>query len=298
MSELELHTSIPCRFSGYHHPFDDADYVVVGVPYDRTSTYRADSRFAPRAIREASSNIETFSLRSNIDLEDIKICDVGDLHIVENASETLRRLESVCREIIKPGKTPIVLGGEHTVSFGAVSAISKDAAVVDFDAHMDLRAEYMGERLSHASVMRRISELFGSDKIFEFGVRAFSKEELEFASKEKVWFMPNTRIRRIGLAEAISDLEERISSFEEIYLTIDMDVLDPAYAPGVGNPEGDGMDPYSLIEATCAICKHKVAGIDLVEVAPNFDHGVTAIQAARILFETICATEKHRKKDQ
>lgn len=295
MSELQLHASHPYHFSGYISPYGSADYVVLGVPYDRTSTYRPGSRFGPQAIREASLNVETFSLRSKLDLADLKMCDVGDIHVVDDVLETLKRVESVSKEIVDAAKTPVVLGGEHTLSYAAIRAIGGDTAVVDFDAHMDLRSEYMGERFSHASVMRRIVELLGADNVLQFGVRAFSKEELQFASIEGVWHISDLELRRIGLAQALAALQERLSGFRKIYVTIDMDVLDPAYAPGVGNPEGNGMDPHTLIEAVCTVCQHKISSIDLVEVTPNYDHGSTAIQAAKVLFEALCAMERNKR---
>jgi agmatinase len=231
-----------------------------------------------------------------MDLKDIKIFDAGDLHIGESIEETLKRLECVTREIVDSGKTPVILGGEHTISYGVIRAIGKNIAVVSFDAHMDLRREYMGEPFSHASTMRRVSEFIGCNKIFEFGVRAFSREEIQFASTKEIWYMPNTRLHRIGLAQAIADLEDRLASFNQVYITIDMDVLDPAYAPGVGNPEGNGMDPNSLIQALCSICRNDVCGIDLVEITPQYDHVSTAIQGARVLFEVLCAIEHNRKQ--
>ncbi len=228
-------------------------------------------------------------------MEDIHIYDAGDLHILESASDTLSRLESVCKEIVADGKVPLVLGGEHTISHGVARAIGKDIAVVDFDAHMDLRSDYMGDQFSHACVMRRISEFIGAHNLFEFGVRAFSREEFAYADSQGVWHMSDTEMRRLRLSQAISNLEQMLSNFQAVYLTIDMDVLDPAYAPGVGNPEGDGMDPLSVIEAVCRVCKSKVVGIDLVEVTPNYDNGSTAVQAARILFEVLCSIERHKR---
>ncbi len=214
---------------------------------------------------------------------------------MESASETLGRLESVCNDIVGAGKVPVVLGGEHTVTYGVVRAIGSNVAVVDFDAHMDLRSDYMGNPLSHACVMRRTSEVVGARNLFEFGVRAFSREELEFARSAGVWYMSNLEIRRVGLTQAITSLQEKLSDFEGVYVTIDIDVLDPAYAPGVGNPEGDGMDPASLIDAVCRVCNNRVVGVDLVEVAPSYDTGSTAAQAARILFETLCSIERRKR---
>lgn len=292
---LKLYTSKERPFSGYSTDFDKADYVVLGFPYDRTSTYRQGSALAPTAIREASNNIETYSLRSNIDIKDIAICDVGNLDVVDSVSETLHRLELCVSDIHNSGKIPIILGGEHTLTYASIKALKNDIGIVDFDAHMDLRDEYMGEKLSHTTFMRRICEDIGADRIVEVGTRAVSKEELKFANKAGVKFYSAYEIRKHG-AQKISDIiNSSLSKFKNRYVTIDIDVLDPAYAPGVGNPEAEGLDTSTTIEILDKILDFDICGIDVVEFCPNYDNGATTSQIVKMLFE-ILATINNKNK--
>ena len=222
---LALYTSREKPFSGYSRDFEQARYVVLGFPYDRTSTYRSGSALAPAAIREASANIETYSLRSNIDVEDLGICDVGDLDVVDDVSETLRRLELSVRDVHNAGKIPLLIGGEHTLTYGSVRGLGGDVAVVDFDAHLDLRDEYMGARLSHTTYMRRLAEEIGAERIVEVGTRAVSKDELRYAKDARVTFYSTLEIRKQG-AGKISDLiNMRLSKFKRRYITIDLSLI-------------------------------------------------------------------------
>jgi len=292
---LKLYTSREKPFGGYSRDFDRARYIVLGFPYDRTSTYRSGSALAPTAIREASANVETYSLRSNIDIEDVEICDVGDLNVVDDVLETLRRLELSVRDIHEAGKVPLVIGGEHTLTYGSVRALKGDIAVVDFDAHLDLRDEYMGEKLSHTTYMRRLAEEIGPDRIVEVGTRAVSKEELEFAKDTGVTFYSVYEVRKQGAARISQLINSKLSKFKTLYITVDLDVLDPAYAPGVGNPEGDGLETFTVIDILEGIVSRNLVGLDLVEVCPNYDNGTTAAQAVRILFEILAAAERRQR---
>jgi agmatinase len=213
-------------FSGYSRPLEGARYVVIGVPYDRTSTFRSGSRFGPSAIRQASLNIETYSLRTGVDIESVPIHDAGDLHIVDDVSDTLRRLRGVTGDVISAGKMPICIGGEHTITLGAVQSLPKNVGVISFDAHGDLRDEYDGGKLSHATVLRRISEVVGTDGIFVCGVRALCREEVEFIEKEQIQHLTPWGLREVGLAKVAERLKEFLSKFQNTYLTIDSDVLD------------------------------------------------------------------------
>jgi agmatinase len=291
----ELFVSHSNVFGGYQRPFEEAKYVVLGVPFDFTSTFRTGARFGPNAIRVASLNIETFSFRSNIDLEDLRIHDLGDLHISTDAEQTLNKLANVVREILKTGKMPIVIGGEHTITMGVLmglnGALSK-TAIVSFDAHLDLRNEYMGYKLSHTTFMRRINEQLKPATILEVGIRAVCKEELEYSKKAKIEFLTTHQIRAMGSGKVIAWLEERLKEHSHVYFSIDMDVLDPAYAPAVQNPEPDGIDTAMLLDILCGTCDKRVIGFDVVEIAPNYDFGVTAIQAAKVIFELLASIEK------
>lgn len=292
---LQLYTSVDRPFSGFSKDFEKADYVILGFPFDRTSTYRTGSALAPSTIREASNNIETYSLRSNIDVEDIAICDVGNLDVVDNVEETLKRLKLVLKDIHQTGKMPFVIGGEHTLTYAAVRALGNDVAIVDFDAHLDLRDEYMGEKMSHTTFMRRLAEKIGPEKIIEVGTRAVSKDELKYAKEAGITFFTSYDIRKRGTAEISEKINSKLDKYESKYVTIDIDVLDPAYAPGVGNPEAEGIENFTLIDILGRIIDEKLVGFDLVEVCPNYDNGVTSALASKIIFEVLAYIQKHHK---
>jgi len=296
LESLAFHTSKLDSFSGFEKPLSEARYVIVGVPFDHTSTYRAGSRFAPHAIREASLNIETYSLRTGVDIEHVPIHDAGDLHVVDDVSETIRRLSEVTKDIFSAEKMPIMIGGEHTITLGAVRSLPKSVGVLSLDAHGDLRDEYGGGKLSHATVLRRISEVVGTDGIFVCGVRALCSEEVEFIEKHKIRHVTPWEMRELGMAKMARQVAEFAGKFNHLYLTIDTDVLDPAFAPGVANPEFNGITPNELMELVSAAATKRMISFDLVEVCPNYDTGATAVAAARVIFEAIAQAEKSRKR--
>jgi agmatinase len=295
LENLTFHASRTDVFSGLSAPVNESRYVVVGVPFDHTSTYRAGSRFAPRAIRDASLNIETISLRTGVDIEQVPIHDAGDLHVVDDVSETLRRLTQVSKDILSADKMPVFIGGEHTITLGVIRSLPRSVGVVSLDAHGDLRDEYGGGKFSHATVLRRISELVGTDGVLVCGVRALCKEELDLIKEHRIGHFTPWEIREQGLAKVKERVKEFATRFNYTYLTIDTDVLDPAFAPAVANPEFDGITPNELIEIASAVARERMIGFDLVEVCPAYDSGVTAVAAARIIFEVIAQAEKARK---
>jgi agmatinase len=294
MSYRELFVSPSLGFMGSQQSFEEAEYVILGVPFDVTSTYRSGARFAPLAIREASLNIEGYSFRTGMDVEDLKIHDLGDLHVTGDAELTLGRLALVAQDLFEAKKVPVLIGGEHTVTLGVMRSL-EDVAVVSFDAHLDLRDDYLGLTLSHTTFMRRIKEDVKPSKILEIGTRAVCKEELEYAKKSGIDYLTVHQIRKDGVEKTAETLEDLLEGYEKIYLTIDMDVLDPAFAPAVQNPEPEGLDTTTLLDLLGAVCDSRVVGIDLVEVAPHYDRGLTATQAAKTLFEVLCCLEKARK---
>lgn len=298
MGFRELLVSQSNIFSGFQKPFEEADYVVIGVPFDATSTFRTGARFGPNAIREASLNIETYSFRSELDIEDVRLHDLGDLHISTSAEKTLENLSNVVAEMAACDKIPVVIGGEHTITFGVLKGFGNrvaETAVISFDAHLDLRDEFLGVKLSHTTFMRRIKELMKTVRVIEVGTRAVCKEEIEYAKKAGVDFITALQLKEYGSREAVKLLKEKIADFENVYLSIDMDVLDPAYAPAVQNPEPGGIDPAFLLDILYELSKDHIIGFDVVEVAPNYDNGISAIQAAKLIFEIICFIEKRRK---
>jgi len=293
MTYRELYTHPSLSFLGVNRPLEEAKYVILGVPYDSTSTFRSGARFAPNAIREASLQIETYSLEAGCDAEKLPIHDLGDLDVVVDAGETLRRLELVCRELSEMGKRLVLLGGEHSITLGAVRGLKPDALVC-FDAHLDLRSEYMGEPLSHASVMRRIKELNLVDCLIWAGVRAVSREELEYANKIGAHYITAREIRRMGAEQVRNKLLKKLEKHSNVYLSIDIDVLDPAYAPAAQNPEPAGLTTLELLELLEPLCGN-AAALDVVEVSPNYDNGITALAAAKIVLECLCHMHVKRK---
>ena len=298
----ELFVSPPLKFGGVQRTYGEADYVVLGVPFDVTSTYRVGARFAPQAVREASLNIETYSFRSGIDFENLSIHDLGDLDVTGSAEETLKRLEFVVGEILDSGKVPVMIGGEHTITLGAVRALRSKLgsggrlAVLSFDAHLDLRDEYMGWRVSHTTFMRRIDEEV-KPKIVEVGVRAACREEVRYAENSGIHVFTSMEVLRRGPEDVVERVRGLLEGCDSIYLTVDMDVLDPAFAPAVQNPEPEGLTMHTLLEALSGICDRRIAAFDVVEVAPNYDEGVTAIGAAKIIFEVLCCLEGRRRAE-
>ena len=298
MSHRELFVSQSNVFSGFQKPFEKADYIILGVPFDVTSTYRTGARFAPNAIRQASLNLETYSFRTGLDVEDLKLHDLGDLHISTDTEKTLERIALVIKDVIEAGKTPVTIGGEHTITFGVMKGFGKKAsetALVSFDAHLDLRDEFMGLKLSHTTFMRRINEEVKPAKIIEVGTRAVCKEELAYAKKAGIEFFTMQQIRNDGSQSVIKELREKLAKHKNVYLSIDMDVLDPAYVPAVQNPEPEGLEMHTLLDILCSVCDRRLVGFDVVEVAPNYDQGISAVQAAKVAFEVLCQIEKARK---
>ncbi len=299
MSYLELFTSQTNVFSGMQKTFEEAKYVVFGVPFDATSSYRAGARFGPNAIRQASLNIETYSFRSGVDVEDLAIYDAGDLHVSSDAAKTVDMTRLVIEDILAAGKIPVVLGGEHTITLGVAKGLGDRAAktaMISFDAHLDLRCEFLGSTLSHTTFMQLISEDVKPAKIVEVGTRSVCKEELSYAKKAGVEFFTSQQITKQGSLLVGDQLKEKLLPYENLYLTVDMDVLDPAFAPAVQNPEPEGITTTQLLDLVLAQCDNRVIGFDLSEVAPIYDQGLSVVVAAKLIFEMLCQLEKSRKK--
>jgi agmatinase len=298
MSHHELFVSQSNVFGGFQKPYKEADYVILGVPFDVTSTYRTGARFGPTAIRQASLNIETYSFRTGLDVENLRLHDLGDLHVSADTRKTLETLELVTKDIVEDGKVQVTIGGEHTITLGIAKGLRDKAsktAIVSFDAHLDLRNEFLGLRLSHTTFMRRINEEAKPAKIIEVGTRAVCKEELAYAKKAELEFFATKQIRKQGSEQVTTQLKEKLAKYENIYLSVDMDVLDPAYVPAVQNPEPDGLEMHVLLDILSGICDKRVVGFDVLEIAPDYDQGVSAIQAAKVIFEIMCCLEKASK---
>jgi agmatinase len=240
--------------------------------------------------------MELYSVRSGVDLEKIAVHDWGDVDIVEDLVETLGRVKSVYSELLDAKKIPIMVGGEHSITKAAADALPEDTCLVSFDAHLDLRDEFLGEKLSHATFMRRVSERLGSDHLMEIGIRAFSKPELDFTRKSGVTIITPQDLRKGGLQKTAQRIKGFLSGFSHSYMTVDIDVLDPAFAPGVGNPEPDGLSTDELLTLVDATMEKNTVGFDLVEVSPQLDSGQTAAVGVKVIFEAIAAlsTRSHK----
>jgi agmatinase len=299
MSNWELYVSQSNVFGGIQKPLRKAKYVVLGVPFDVTSTYRTGARFGPNAVRQASQNIETYSFRSGMDVEDLPIHDLGDLHVSTSPKKTVDTLKLVVEDLLAVKKVPVAIGGEHTITLGLLKGLggkAKETAVVSFDAHLDVRKEYQGLTLSHTTFMRVINEEVKPAKIIEVGTRAVSREELAYAEQAGIDFFTSQQIRKEGAAQIVQKLKDELAPYEHLYLTVDMDALDPAFAPAVQNPEPDGLETHTLLDVSCALCDKRVVGFDVVEVAPVYDEGISAVAAAKVMFEMLCQLEKARKR--
>ena len=297
MSNVDLFVSQTNVFSGLQKSFKEADYVIFGVPFDVTSTYRTGARFGPTAIRQASLNIETYSFRSGLDVEDLRLHDAGDLHVSTDTGKTVDMVRLVVEDILAAGKKPVVIGGEHTVTLGIVKGLGAKAgktAIVSFDAHLDLRCEFLGLDLSHTTFMQLISEEVKPATIIEVGTRAVCKDDLAYAKKAGIEFFTSQQIIKEGAEQVIRRLKQKLAPYQNVYLTVDMDVLDPAFAPAVQNPEPEGINTTALLDIVCALCDKRVVGFDVLEIAPMFDQGVSAIVAAKVMFEMLCQLEKSR----
>lgn len=298
MSHVDLFVSQPNVLSGIQRSFAEANYVIFGIPFDVTSTYRTGARFGPSAIRQASLNIETYSFRSGLDVEDLLLHDAGDLHVSADPKKTVDMVKLVVADILAAGKMPVAMGGEHTVTLGIAKGLGAKGgktAIVSFDAHLDLRCEFLGLELSHTTFMQLINEEVKPAKIIEVGTRSVCKGELAYAKKAGIEFFTSHEIIREGSEKIIKKLKKKLAPCENVYLTVDMDVLDPAFAPAVQNPEPEGISTTALLDIVCALCDKRVIGFDVLEVVPTYDQGVSAVVAAKVMFEMLCQLEKSRK---
>ena len=254
--------------------------TIFGVPFDSTHSYRPGCRFGPDAIRGAFDNIEIFHPQFGVDLEGVEIEDLGNMTQSVVASKMIEIVKKITGELIQKKRQLIILGGEHSLTYGTYTSFPEETGYVVFDAHYDLRDEYAGTKLSHAAYLRRIVNMRGSDGILHVGGRAFAREELEFLKESNIRTVSDRQIRRGEGPELVQDFA---SSFDSVYVSIDLDVLDPAFAPGVGNPEAAGMTSRELLDMVYSLENTSVSGADIVELNPQFDNGATSAIAAKLV---------------
>ncbi len=279
-------------FADAHAKLEDARFAIFGVPYDRTCSFRGGSRYAPRAIRQASYNFETYMMDHGHSLADVPMIDLGDTPAFGPSSEMVEGVSKMAGDAIKHGRVPIVLGGEHSLAPAVVRAFPKDVAVLGIDAHLDFRDSYLGDKWSHACSARRCADHVGVERVVYTGVRSFSDEEREDLARLGLQFVSVYDIHEEGIARAV-ERALKVVDRDKVYLTIDMDGVDPAYAPGVGNPEPFGLAPLQVKRLLSVLAPHLV-GLDLNEVSPAWDFGQTALLAARLVREAIMAIAEAR----
>lgn len=272
------------RYLASQDDYEGAEMVLLGVPMDQTCSFRPGARFGPQAIREVSDGLEEYSPYLERDLTSCAFYDAGDLDLpFGNREVCLERITAACSILLGDGKFPFLLGGEHLITLPLVQVLASrypGLTVVHFDAHADLREEYLGEVYSHATVMRRICEIVGAESVFQFGIRSGTVEEFRFG-REKTNFFPFDL--RPGLDKCLNPLKGR-----PVYVTIDIDVIDPAYAPGTGTPEPGGVTPRELFQAIELLGRLQVVGCDLVELSPPCDpSGITSLLAAKLVREAL-----------
>ena len=283
MMQPNKHVYMSCESS-----FDEATTVIYGAPFDGTVSNRPGTRFAADAIRSESYGLETYSPYLNKDLEDVRIMDSGDVDItIGNKVKVLEELEETARTILNAGKLPFMIGGEHLVTLGPMRAVLEkypDVMLVQLDAHTDLRDDYMGEPLSHATVVRRIYDLIGDNRIYQYGIRSGTKEEFD-------WSDTHTVLEKFSI-DTLKDLPGIIGN-TPVYVTIDLDCLDPSIFPGTGTPEPGGLTYRELEPAFKVFEQLNVVAADIVELSPPYDHsGVSNAVAAKVARELMLAITK------
>lgn len=265
---------------------EEADRVIIGLPMDSTTSFRPGARMAPFRIREVSEEVEEYSIYQDLSLEEISFYDAGDVQIpFGNTQHSLNRMEDTARELLAMQKKIFSIGGEHLVSLPVIKAYKEvypDLAVIQMDAHADLRDDYLGEPLSHASVMNHVLQLVGDKNLYQLGIRSGTREELQLAKRCSNLYLDQ-------FLSVIAEVKRKIGS-RPVYLTLDIDVLDPAFAPGTGTPEAGGVTSRDLIKAILDLASLHIVGFDMVEISPPYDTADnTSILGAKILREALLA---------
>ena len=274
-------------FIGCDSSYEDAKVILFGAPFDSTTSFRPGARFGSSAIRHESFGLETFSPYQDKDLTDISVCDLGDLELCfGSAASALSDIENTVAQMLGDQKFPLLIGGEHLVTLGAVNAAIKKYPkmhIIHFDAHADLRDDYLGAKLSHACVMRRCYDLLGDNRIHQFCIRSGDRTEFEFAKG-------HTDMHRFDFETLPSLVCSLRKSNIPVYFTIDLDCLDPSVFPGTGTPEAGGVNFPALLEAILQVATTNVIGADVNELAPMLDtSGCSTATACKVLRELILA---------
>lgn len=281
-----LEKGMGVNFMGSLASVDEASSLLFGAPFDGTTSFMPGTRLGPNRIREASHGLEMYSPLQDRSLDEVALVDLGDIELpFGNVSEALERIEAVSREVFSLDKSLVMLGGEHLVSLPVIRACHAhydDLAVIQFDAHADLRDQYLGEHDSHATVMRRVGEIVGPDSLYQIGIRSGTQEEYAFGRAYSARFTED-------LAEGVDWATKELAG-RPVYVTIDIDVIDPGFAPGTGTPEPGGLRPQDLFAAIVDLSKLNVVAFDVVEVNPLADpYWTTPMLGAKIVREGLLA---------
>lgn len=285
--ELSSYLSLR-KIADAHFSYEDSRYVIFGVPFDQTSSFRKGSSLAPDAVRVAYDNLESYDSFYDIDFGEVPICDLGNLYVNEDPGEVVDSVKRVTEIIRSDNKVPIMIGGEHSITGGAIRSF-KDCSMIIIDAHSDFRNEYMGSKFNHACITHRALEELGEGKIFSFGTRSISREEYEDKDFGKVKFIRAESILTVGIEKSLE--EAKLPKDSKYYFSIDMDGIDPAYAPAVGTPEPYGIKDSDVRTLVRKFSK-KTIGFDILEFSPLFDNGNTAVLAAKLIQDFIGSREK------
>lgn len=275
------------KIADANYDYEDSKYVIFGVPFDYTSSYRRGSSRGPTEVRRAYDNLESFDVSYEVDFSELPICDIGDIYVNEDASETVDLVEQVTSIIVRDGKIPVMIGGEHSITGGSIRNF-RNSSMIIIDAHSDFRDRYMGNKHNHACVTHRALDVLGEDRIFSFGTRSTSREEFEDPDYRKVKFIRAETVKEKGIDRCLEDIMPKLE--DSLYFSIDMDGIDPSQAPGVGTPE-----PYGLVDKDVRLLIRKLAkrinGFDVLEFTPDFDNGNTAMLAAKLIQDFIGSRE-------
>lgn len=272
-------------FMGSQESYADSPVVILGVPLEATVSFRPGTRFGPQQIRNVSYGLEEYSFYQRRELAEARFHDAGDLALpLGNLTESLELIEKAARLLFGDCKKPVFLGGEHLVSLPLVKAAASKytgLAVIHLDAHADLRPDYLSQTLSHATVMRRVAEIIGPQNLYQFGIRSGTREEFDFARA-------HTNLWTEEVLGPLSQARQLIDRLRPVYLSIDIDVVDPAFAPGTGTPEPGGISSGELLKSVHTLKGLNIVAVDLVEVSPPNDRqDITSILAAKIVREAV-----------
>lgn len=277
------------RFADAESSFEDAFFVIVGVPFDKTTTFRSGTRFAPTTVREATQNFEKENFEHGTTFDDIPVHDAGDLYEEGSVDEMVESVYEEAKRIVDAKKFPLFIGGEHSITPPVVKAFG-EISVITIDAHLDFKDEYQGLKNSHACAHRRIADHVGVGNVFAFGIRSISSDE----EVSKALYADAFRIHEEGSRNVFDEMLSKLRR-RPIYLSLDIDGIDPAYAPGTGTPEPFGLTPWDVRYVVNRIAD-RLVGFDVVEICPPYDNGNTSVLGARMMREVMAAKWESMRK--